>query len=74
MDLHAQPFDFEVEFLLQLFDDALADIAEGSDIIGKNFDMDGHKRVLVFTKTEALAQLEHITITPNTKLRTPGYL
>ena len=42
MDFNAPPFDFQVEFLLQLFDEALADIAEGSDIVGKNFDADRH--------------------------------
>jgi hypothetical protein len=48
MDLHAQPFDRKVEFLLQLFDDALADVAEGSDVVGENLDTDRHKRDLVF--------------------------
>jgi hypothetical protein len=33
MDFHAQPFDVEIKLLLQLFDDALADVAEGSDVI-----------------------------------------
>jgi len=42
MDFHATPFDLKVEFLFQLFDDPVADIAEGSDVIGKNLYTDGH--------------------------------
>jgi hypothetical protein len=42
MDLHAPPFHRKVEFLLQLFDDALADVAEGSDVVGEDFNADGH--------------------------------
>jgi hypothetical protein len=33
MDLHAPPFDLKIELFLQLFDDAFADVAEGSDVI-----------------------------------------
>jgi hypothetical protein len=47
MNLHTPPFDFKVEFLLQLFDDALADVAEGSDIVGKNFYAGSHKKRLI---------------------------
>jgi hypothetical protein len=36
MDFHADPFYFEVELFLQLVDDALADVAEGSDVIGEH--------------------------------------
>ncbi len=36
MDLNAQPLDVKIELLPQLFDDALADVAEGSDVIGKD--------------------------------------
>jgi len=53
MDLHAPPFDLEVEFLFQLFDDALADIAEGSDVIGKDLHADGHELPRFWT-TETL--------------------
>jgi hypothetical protein len=35
MDLNALPFRRKVELLLQFFDDALADVAERSDVIGK---------------------------------------
>ena len=42
MDLNAQPFNLEVEFLLQLFDKALADEAEWSYIVGKNPDIYTH--------------------------------
>ena len=35
MDLDTPPFHDKVEFLHQLFDDTLADVAEGSDVIGK---------------------------------------
>ena len=48
MDLHASPEDIEVEFLFQLFDDALADVTEGSDVIGKDLHADGHENDLVF--------------------------
>jgi hypothetical protein len=44
VELHAEPFDLEVEFLFQLFDDALADVAEGSDVIGKDLHADGHEQ------------------------------
>jgi hypothetical protein len=43
MDLHTPPFHNKVELLLQLFDDALADVAEWSDVIGKDLNMDGHR-------------------------------
>jgi hypothetical protein len=42
MDFQTLPFYLKVEFLLQLFDDALADVAEGSDVIGKNRNADAH--------------------------------
>jgi len=48
MDLHTSPEDLKVEFLFQLFDDALADVAKGSDVIGKDLDPDGHENDLVF--------------------------
>jgi hypothetical protein len=47
MNLNAAPFDCKVELLLQLFDDALADVAEGSDVIGKNFYADSHSKILI---------------------------
>jgi len=54
MDLHAPPFDRKVEFLFQLFDDPVADIAEGSDVIGKDLHADGHVGDLVFYCASAL--------------------
>src|SRR5574341_121804 len=42
VDLHSPPFDDKVELLLQLFDDALADVAEGSDVVGEDCNADGH--------------------------------
>jgi len=42
MNLRAPPRDLKIELLLQLFDDAFADVAEGSDIVGKNLQVDGH--------------------------------
>jgi hypothetical protein len=48
MDFHAPPFDLKIELLLQFFDDAFADVAEGSDIIGKDLNAYGHKSNLVF--------------------------
>jgi hypothetical protein len=44
MDFDAPPFYLKIEFLLQLFDDALADVAERSDIIGKDLNTDRHER------------------------------
>jgi len=43
VDLDAPPDDLKVEFLFQLFDDALADVAEGSDVIGEDLHADGHE-------------------------------
>ena len=48
MDLHALPLDLEVELLFQPFDDALADIAERSDIVGKDLNADAHGLYLLF--------------------------
>jgi hypothetical protein len=42
MDLQSPPFDRKIELLFKLFDDALADEAEGSDVIGKDLNADGH--------------------------------
>ncbi len=42
MDLHAQPLDSKIELLPQLFDDALADITERSDVVRKDANTDGH--------------------------------
>jgi hypothetical protein len=56
MDLHAPPFDLKIELLLQLFDDAFADIAEGSDVIGKDLNAYGHESDLFFTATEVIPQ------------------
>jgi hypothetical protein len=43
VNLDAQPRDGEVELLLQFLDDAFADKAERSDVVGKDFDFDGHE-------------------------------
>ena len=56
MDLHAPPFDLKIELLLQLFDDAFADVAEGSDVIGIDLNTYGHESDLVLSTTKALAQ------------------
>lgn len=42
MDLDAPPFHLKVEFPLQLFDDALADVAERSDVVGENLHAYAH--------------------------------
>jgi hypothetical protein len=42
MDLNPGPFHREIELILQLFDDAFADVAEGSDVIGKDLYADCH--------------------------------
>jgi len=47
MNFYAPPFDCKVEFLLQFFDDTLADIAEGSDVVRKNLDADRHSNILI---------------------------
>jgi len=52
MDLHAPPIYLKVELLLQFFDDAFADVAEGSYIIGKDLHYYGHESDLVFSATE----------------------
>jgi hypothetical protein len=46
MDLHAPPFHGQVEFLLELFGDALADVAERSDVVGKDFNVYAHETPL----------------------------
>jgi len=56
MDLHAPPFDLKIELLLQFFDDAFADVAEGSDIIGKDLHDYGHESDLVLSENEASAK------------------
>ena len=42
MKLVANPNVFNVVFVLKLVDNALADIAEGSDVVRKYFDFDTH--------------------------------
>ncbi|HAK60043.1 MAG TPA: hypothetical protein DCO77_06615 [Nitrospiraceae bacterium] len=42
MDLDTQPLHLEVEFLLQLFDKSLADVAERSYIVGKDPNVYAH--------------------------------
>jgi hypothetical protein len=48
MDLHAQPFDLKIKLLFKFFDDAFADIAEGSYVIGKDLKAYGHGSDLAF--------------------------
>ena len=42
MKLKTHPFIINCVFFLQLVDNALADITEGSDIVGKYFKVDHH--------------------------------
>ena len=42
MDLESDPFHLEVEFLLQRIDKSHADIAERSDVIGKDPNANAH--------------------------------
>jgi hypothetical protein len=59
MDLQTLPGDLEVKFLLEFFDDAIADVAEGSDVIGKDLHAYGHENTPVSLENEvpeALAQ------------------
>jgi hypothetical protein len=56
MDLNAPPFDLKVKLLLQFFDDAFADVTEGSDVIGEDLNAYGHESDLVFSAAEALTQ------------------
>ena len=42
MELEAHPSIINVVFFLQPIDNALADIAERSDVVGKYFDFDDH--------------------------------
>ena len=51
MDLNAQPFHLEIEFLLQLFDKALADEAERSYIVGKDPDVYAHAAPYLYGST-----------------------
>ena len=48
MDLESQPFHAEVKFLLQLVDKFPADVAEGSDVVGKDLNVDAHGSLLLF--------------------------
>lgn len=48
MDLNATPFDLKIELLPQFFDDAFADVAEGSDVIGEDLNSHGHEGNLRF--------------------------
>jgi hypothetical protein len=62
MDFDAQPLDSQVEFLPELFDDAFADIAEGSDVIGKNADGYGHGTRFPLHKTGYRSDVSSVTI------------
>lgn len=46
MYLDAEPFHLEIEFLLKQFDKTLADIAERSDVIGKDSYGYAHNKLL----------------------------
>jgi hypothetical protein len=48
MDLESQPFHGEVKFLPQLVGNAHADVAEGSDSVGKDLNADAHGLYLLF--------------------------
>jgi DNA-binding ferritin-like protein (Dps family) len=43
VDLHADPLCLEIELLPELFDDALADVAERSDVIGEDVEAGRHE-------------------------------
>ncbi len=43
MDLHAQPFHLEFELFFKLFDKPLADVAEGSDVVGEDAEGYAHE-------------------------------
>jgi hypothetical protein len=58
MNLNAQPLDVKIELLLQLFDDALADIAEGSDIVGKDANGDCHGSSFLFIIADTATSCE----------------
>jgi hypothetical protein len=45
MQFKAQPCILDAEFLLQRIDNALADITEWSDIVGKDFHLNDHTRI-----------------------------
>jgi hypothetical protein len=45
MEFKAQPGVIDIEFFLNVVDNALADITERSDIIGKYFEID-HNRLI----------------------------
>lgn len=42
MEFKAQPGVIDIEFFLKVVDNALADVAEWSDIVGKNLKFDCH--------------------------------
>jgi|WetSurMetagenome_2_1015567.scaffolds.fasta_scaffold920600_2 hypothetical protein len=46
MEFVADPSIVDVVYLLQLIDNALADIAEWSDVVGKDSDVDAHLALL----------------------------
>jgi hypothetical protein len=43
MNLEGEPFHVEVEFLFQFVDKTHADIAIGSDVVGKDANGDAHR-------------------------------
>jgi hypothetical protein len=56
MNLHTPPFYLKIELLLQFFDDAFADVAERSDIIGEDLHDYGHESGLLFSANEVSAK------------------
>lgn len=61
MDLVADPGVFNVIFVLKLIDNTLADIAEGSDVVEKNFHPD-----------HAFPRLSFIFFTPSNRCEKSG--
>jgi hypothetical protein len=58
MDLDAAPRYIQLEFAFERFDDALADVTEGSDIVGKNQNRNRHK--YTFIRTDLIIQDLHV--------------
>ena len=48
MDLESKPLHGDIKLLLQLVDNAHADVAEGSNVVGKDLHADAHGPHLVF--------------------------
>ena len=61
MKLETHPFIINSVFFLQLVDKALADITEGSDIVGKDFEVDHYniplKNFVEYTRDSCSLQM-----------------